>query len=82
VLLSARGVRLLSAHRVVSAVEVPDELPVGVVADPKPYVVNRSTGGAYAVVSPDEEVSVRRAAVAVGRGFAAAVERAFATRPR
>ena len=82
VLLSARGVRLLSAHRVVSAVEVPDELPVGVVADPKPYVVNRSTGGAYAVVPPDEEVSVRRAAVAVGRGFAAAVERAFATRPR
>ena len=79
VLLSPLGPQLLSAHRAVATYDVPPELPFGIVADPKPYVVNHGTGACYAIVPPEEEALVRRAAEAVGRGLGFAIERAFAT---
>jgi hypothetical protein len=78
-LLSPLGPQLLSAHRAVATYDVPPELPFGIVADPKPYVVNHGTGARYAIVPPEEEALVRRAAEAVGRGLGFAIERAFAT---
>ena len=77
VLLSPRGPVFLSAHRVVSRLDVPHQLDFGIVADPRPYLVNRSFGGTYPRVPAAEEASVRAAALAVGRGLLAAVGRAF-----
>ena len=79
VLLSPRGPQFLSAHRVVSRINVPRRLDFGIVADARPYLVNRSFGGTYARVPTDEERLVRQAALAVCRGLAQAVERAFVT---
>jgi hypothetical protein len=77
VLVSPSGVRFLSAHRVVSGRSVPDRLPMGVISDPSPYLVNYSAGSWYEVVPPDEEPHLARAAEAVGRGIAWAFEYGF-----
>ncbi len=77
VLITPVGVRLLSAHRVISGRTIPDSLPSGVIADPAPYLVNYSAGSWYEVVPPEEAPAVARATEAVGRGLAWAFEYGF-----
>ena len=77
VLITPVGVRLLSAHRVISGRTVPDTLPTGVIADPSPFLVNYSAGSWYEIVPDDEAGSVARAAEAAGRGLAWAFEYGF-----
>jgi hypothetical protein len=79
VLITPVGVELLSAHRVVSGTGVPNSLPFGAVEDTRPYLVNFSANGRYEIVPSDEESTVRRAALAVGRGLAWAAEYGFET---
>lgn len=81
VLVTPVGVEFLSAHRVVSGRSVPEELPLGFVRDPTPYLVNFSAGSWYETVPDDEEPAVIRAARAVGCGLAWAVDYGFVTRP-
>lgn len=77
VLLSPLGSRFLSAHRVVAGTPLPQTLPEGVVADPRPFLVNYSAGGRYETVSREEEESVARAVLGVAAGLSRAVETGF-----
>jgi hypothetical protein len=73
------GIKFLSAHRVVSERAVPEYLPLGVVQNPLPYIVNYSVGSKYEIVSPEEEPAVEAAALAVARGLAWAATYGFQT---
>lgn len=79
VLLTPIGTHFLSAHRVVSGSPVPDFLPLGLVRDPRPYLVNYSKGARYEVVPPEEEPAVVRAAMAVAKGLSWAAAYGFQT---
>ncbi len=79
VLISPAGARFLSAHRVVSQHEVPHQLPLGLVEDRRPYLVNLSTSSNYELVPPDEEQAVIEAALAIGRGLSWAASYGFRT---
>jgi hypothetical protein len=81
VLITPIGVRFLSAHRVIGRHAVPEYLPLGVVRDPRPYLVNLSTSSHYEIVPPDEEPAVVAAALAVARGFAWAATYGFEDSP-
>jgi hypothetical protein len=81
VLITPVGVRFLSAHRVIGRYSVPEHLPLGVVRDPRPYLVNLSTSSHYENVPPDEEPAVVAAALAVARGFAWAAKYGFEDSP-
>ncbi len=77
VLITPVGVRLLSAHHVISGRTVPDSLASGVIADPTPYMVNYSAGSWYEAVPAVEVPAIARAAEAAGRGLAWAFEYGF-----
>ena len=80
VLVTPVGLQLLSTPGIVSGCTVPEQLPVGIVRDPRPYLVDFSVGSSrYEVVPPQGEEAVNRAAIAVGRGFAWAVAYGFQT---
>ena len=79
VLLSPAGCRFLSGHRVVSRYPVPERLPLGLVQDDRPYLVNLSRSSAYEVLTPSEEESVAAATLAIARGLSWAVEQGFET---
>jgi hypothetical protein len=79
VLLTPIGNHFLSAHRVVSGSPLPDILPLGLVRDPSPYIVNYSRGARYEVVPPEEEPAVVRAAMAVANGLSWAAAYGFQT---
>ena len=79
VLLSPLGARFLSAHRVVSGARLPESLPDGVVAEPRPFLVNYSAGARYEPVSREEEESVARAVAGVAAGLSRAIETGFDT---
>ena len=79
VLMTPIGNHFLSAHRVVSGSAVPESLPLGLVQDPTPYLVNYSEGAKYEVVPPEEESEVVTAALAVAKGLAWAAAHGFQT---
>ena len=79
VLLTPIGAHFLSAHRVVAGSLVPDSLPLGLVRDSRPYLVNYSRGARYEVVPPEEEPAVVRAAMAVAKGLSWAAACGFQT---
>jgi len=81
VLLTPVGVHFLSAHRIVCSKPVPQELPPGVVSDQEPYVVSYHGDARFALVPPDEERAVARAALGVARGLARALSRGFDAGP-
>lgn len=81
VLISPIGVKFLSAHRVIGRHAVPEYLPLGVVRDPRPYLVNLSTSSHYELIPPDEEPAVVAAALAVARGLAWAATYGFEDSP-
>jgi hypothetical protein len=82
VLLTPIGSAKLSAHRTVSAHEVPRELPPGIVMDPRPFVVNHTRGAKYTLLPPEEEPPIWRAALGVARGLGWAASHGFRTGPR
>jgi hypothetical protein len=77
VLISPAGTRFLSAHRVVAGAPLPETLAEGVVADPRPFLVNYSAGARYEAASPDDEESVSRAVLGVAAAISRAVEIGF-----
>lgn len=79
VLVTPTGSRFLSSHRVVSTYPVPETLPIGVVRDPAPYVVNFHTGARYHLIPSEEEERVAKATLAVARGLSAAVVHGYRT---
>jgi hypothetical protein len=79
VLITPIGNHFLSAHRVVSGSAVPETLPLGLVQDPTPYIVNYSEGAKYEVVPHEEESEVITAALAVARGLSWAAAYGFQT---
>lgn len=79
ILLTPPGIYFLSAHRVISQYSVPDHLPLGVVRDSRPYLVNLASSSAYEVLPPEEESAVQSAAMAIARGFSWATSYGFNT---
>lgn len=77
VLIAPIGVRFLSAHKVIAGTPVPASLPMGIIKDASPFMVNYSAGSWYEVVPDEENAAVVRASEAVGRGFAWAFEYGF-----
>jgi hypothetical protein len=71
--------RFLSAHRVVSGSTIPEHLPIGVVKDPRPYLVNYSLGAKYEIVPPAEEEAVKAATFAAAKGLFWAATYGFQT---
>lgn len=81
VFLTPVGVQYLSAHRIVGSTPVPQELPDGIVRDRSPYFWKFVTGATFALVSPEEESRVVKAALGVARGLSAAAAHGFQTGP-
>ncbi len=82
ILLTPVGVEYLCAHRLVCANPVPLELPFGIVRDPQPYLVSSRPGRRLEIIPPDEERSLRNAALGIARGLAWAIEYGFQTGSR
>jgi hypothetical protein len=81
VLATPVGIEFLSAHRVVSNRPVPETLAEGLVEDSRPYIVNYSLDSEHALMPPDEERRVSKAALSVVRALCWAVESRFKTGP-
>jgi hypothetical protein len=77
VLATPVGLAFLSAHRVVSNRPVPESLPEGLVHESTPYIVNYSLDSEHALLPPDEERRVKKAALTVVKGLCLAVETRF-----
>ncbi len=82
ILVSTVGAKFLSAHRIVSGHSVPEQLPHGIVLDPRPYIVNRPLGGRLELLSKEEDEGVMRANLAVARALAWAASYGFLTAPQ
>jgi hypothetical protein len=72
----------LSAHRIVSNRPIPESLADGLVTDPAPFIVNYSLDSVHALMPPEEERMVAKAALSVARALCWAVEARFQTGPR
>lgn len=81
VLVSPGEVVFLSAHRVISGLPVPEELPSGIVEDRYPFLASFPSGARYEKVPPEEGERVKAASVAVGRGLSWALQRSFRCSP-
>ena len=81
VLLTPVGAQYLSAHRIVSGTPVPRDLPDGIVKDRPAYFWKFVTGARFALMPPEEESRVVKAALSVARGLSEAAAYAFQTRP-
>ena len=79
ILITPNGMQFLSAHRVVSGSTIPEHLPIGVVKDPRPYLVNYSLGAKYELVPPAEEEGVKAATFAAAKGLFWAATYGFQT---
>jgi hypothetical protein len=77
VVLTPIGVHFLAAHRLVGCRPVPESLPVGLVEDQLPYLVNWRAGSRLEKISLEDLPAVSRAALGVGRGLARALEYGF-----
>lgn len=77
ILLAPTGIRFLSAHRVTALHSVPNHLPLGILHDSRPYLVNLASSSAYEILPPDEEAAVHHAAIAVARGLSWALSYGF-----
>jgi hypothetical protein len=81
VLATPVGIQFLSAHRIVSNRPVPESLAEGLVTDPAPFIVNYSLDSEHALMPPEEERMVEKAALSVARALCWAVESRFQTGP-
>ena len=81
VLVTPVGNTYLSAHRVISGFPVPKSLASGLVSDPRPFIVNYSTGARYEPVPQDEQEQVKVASLSVAKGLAWAASYGFITSP-
>jgi hypothetical protein len=81
VLATPVGIQFLSAHRVISKLPVPESLAEGLVHDSRPYIVNYSLNSEHALMPPDEELRVNKAAVSVVKALCWAVESRFQCSP-
>jgi len=81
VFVSPRGPQFLSAHRIVCAHPVPDELRDGIVRDRKPYFWSFDKGATFEVPSPEEEARAVAATLSVARGLSAGAAYGFRTGP-
>jgi hypothetical protein len=79
ILITPNGMQFLSAHRVVSGSTIPEHLPIGVVQDPRPYLVNYSLGAKYERVPSAEEEEVKAATFAAAKGLYWAATYGFQT---
>jgi hypothetical protein len=79
ILFTPNGMQFLSAHRVASGSAIPENLPIGVVKDPRPYLVNYSLGAKYELVPPAEEEGVKAATFVVAKGLFWAATYGFQT---
>jgi hypothetical protein len=82
ILITPNGMQFLSAHRVVSENAIPEHLPLGVVKDPRPYLVNYSLGAKYELVASVEEEEVKAATFAAAKGLFWAATYGFQTMPQ
>jgi hypothetical protein len=82
VLATPVGMEFLSAHRIVSNRPIPESLADGLVTDPAPFIVNYSLDSVHALMPPEEERMVAKAALSVARALCWAVEARFQTGPR
>jgi hypothetical protein len=81
VLATPVGIEFLSAHRIVSNRPVPDSLAEGLVADPAPFIVNYSLDSKHALMPPEEQRVVEKAALSVARALCWTVDSRFQTGP-
>ncbi|MGB9730308.1 MAG: hypothetical protein ACPL1B_10670 [Thermoprotei archaeon] len=81
VLITPVGLKFLSAHRVISRYSVPDNLPFGVVKDPRPYLINLASSSAYDICPSDENQKIEKATLSVAKGLAWAINYGFQTTP-
>jgi hypothetical protein len=79
ILITPNDMQFLSAHRVVSGSAIPEHLPIGVVKDPRPYLVNYSLGAKYELVPSAEEEGVKAATFAAAKGLFWAATYGFQT---
>ncbi len=77
VVLTPIGIHFLAAHRLVGSKAVPESLPMGVIEDQAPYLVNWRAGSKLEKVPLEELSAVRKAALGVARGLARAIEYGF-----
>jgi hypothetical protein len=70
----------LSAHRVLATADLPDHLPLGLVEDVRPFMVNISGGGRFCRLETEREHELREVAHEFGRLAKLAIERRFETR--
>ncbi len=80
-LVTPLGSAFLSAHTVQSACALPEELPVGPVEDPRPFLVSHGKGGRYEPSDAATDADLRWVAVAVGKALHRAVSTTFETGP-
>jgi len=79
ILITPNSMQFLSAHRVISGSAIPEHLPIGVVKDPRPYLVNYSLGAKYEPVPSAEEEGVKAATLAAAKGLFWAATYGFQT---
>ncbi|MEM3035881.1 MAG: hypothetical protein QXS18_03650 [Thermoplasmata archaeon] len=79
ILITPVGFQFLSAHRVISRFSVPEELPFGIVRDPRPYLINLASSSAYDICPPEENQKIEKATLSVAKGLAWAINYGFLT---
>jgi hypothetical protein len=78
VLITPVGLKFLEAHRVISKLSVPDTLPFGIVKNPRPFLVNLSSGN-FEIIPHEEKQALKEAALAIGKGLSWSAEYGFQT---
>jgi hypothetical protein len=81
VLITPVGPQFLSAHRIVCAHPVPEELRDGIVRNRKPYFWSFDKGATFEIPAPEEEERAVAATLSVARGLSAAAAYSFDTGP-
>jgi hypothetical protein len=81
VLISPLADAFLSAHAKVGSKSIPDYLPVGIVADHRPFVVNLGSSDRYIRLDEQVEAELSEAALAYGKAARSALRGKFETAP-
>ncbi len=81
VLISPLADAFLSAHGKVGSKPIPDHLPVGIITDHRPFVVNLGSSDHYIRLDEQVEAELREAALAYGKAARSALSGKFETAP-
>jgi hypothetical protein len=81
VLISPLEDAFLSAHGKVGSKPIPDHLPVGIITDHRPFIVNLGSSDRYIRLEEQVEVELRAAALAYGKAARSALRGKFETAP-